>query len=95
MITIFTNISEIPLRGVILLSSCHGLSPLDIKSLDTVNNNKKNQFQRHYKSYRVGWLHDEVINSFMFCLAKDFTGAIYCASSEALLIALGNSFGRL
>ena len=42
----------------------------------------------------MGWLHDEVINSFMFCLTKDFTDTIYCASSEALLIAHGKSFGR-
>ena len=95
-ISIFTNILEIPLREVIFRNGCHGLSPLDIKSLDTnVNNNEKNQFQRHHKSYRVGWLHDEVINSFMFRLTKDFTDSIYCASSEALFIAHGKSFGRL
>ena len=41
MINIFTNIPEIPLQEVILQSSCHRLSPLDIKSLDTVNNNEK------------------------------------------------------
>ena len=83
-ISIFTNISEIPLREVILRNGCHGLSPLDIKSLDTnVNNIEKNQFQRYYKSYRVSWLHDEVMNSFMFRLTKDFTDSIYCASSEA------------
>ena len=95
-INIFINIPEIPLRKVILRNGCHGLSPLDIKSLDTnINNNEKNQFERHYKSYRVGWLHDEVINSIMFSLTKDFTDTIYCASSEALLIAHGKSFGRL
>ena len=95
-INIFTNIPEIPLRKVILRNGCHGLSPLDIKSLDTnINNNEKNQFERHYKSYRVGWLHDEVINSIMFRLTKDFTDTIYCASSEALLIAHGKSFVRL
>ena len=87
-INIFTNVPEIPLWQVILRNGCHGLSPLDIKSLDTnVNNNEKNRFKRHYKCYRVGWLHDEVINSFMFLLTKDFTDTIYCASSEALLIA--------
>ena len=95
-INIFTNIPEIPLREVILRNGCHGLSPLDVKSLDTnVNNNEKNQFKRHYKPYRVGWLHDEVINSFVFRLTKDFTDTIYCASSEALLIEHGNSFSRL
>ena len=95
-INIFTNIPEIPLREVILQNGCHRLSPLDIKSLDAnVNNNGKNQFERHYKPYRVSWLHDEVINSFMFCLTKDFTDTIYCASSEALPIALGKSFSRI
>ena len=41
-INIFTNIPGIPLREVILQNGCHGLSPLDIKSLDAnVNNNEK------------------------------------------------------
>ena len=41
-INIFTNIPEIPLRKVILRNGCHGLSPLDIKSLDiNTNNNEK------------------------------------------------------
>ena len=95
-INIFTNIPDIPVPEVILRNGCHGFFPLDIKSLDTnINNNEKNQFQRHYKSYRVGRLHDEVTNSFIFRLTKDFTDTIYCASSETLLIAHGKSFGRL
>ena len=93
-INLFTDIPEIPLIEVILRNSCHGLSPLDIMSLDNnVNNNKKNHFQRHYKSYRVGWLHDDVINSFMFRLTKDINNTFYCASSEALLIAYRKSIG--
>ena len=95
-INIFTNIPDIPVPEVILRNGCHGFFPLDIKSLDTnINNNEKNQFQRHYKSYRVGRLHDEVTNSFISRLGKDFTDTIYCASSETLLIAHGKSFGRL
>ena len=31
-INIFGNISDIPVREVILRNGCHGLSPLDIKS---------------------------------------------------------------
>ena len=95
-INIFTNIPDIPVPEVILRNGCHGFSPLDIKSLDTnINNIEKNQFQRHYKSYRVGRLHNEVTNSFIFRLTKDITDTIYCASSETLLIAHGKSFRRL
>ena len=48
---LFTNISEFALQKVILWNSCHGLSPLDIKSLNTnIKKNEKYQFQRHYKS---------------------------------------------
>ena len=51
-INLFTNIPDIPLREVILRNGFHGLSPLDIKSLDTnIHNNEKIQFQRHHKSY--------------------------------------------
>ena len=93
-IKFFTNIPEIPLLEVILRNSCHGLSPLDIMSLHTnVNNNEKNHFQRRYSSYRVGWLHDDAINSFMFHLTKDIANTFYCASSEALLIAYRKFFG--
>ena len=93
-INLFTSIPEIPLLEVILRNSCHGFSPLDIMSLDNnVNNNEKNHFQRYCKSYRVGWLHDDVINSFMFCSTKDTTNTFYCASLEALLIVYRKSFG--
>ena len=53
------------------------------------------QFQIHCKSDRVGWLHDEVINSFTFFLTKDFTDTIYGTSLEALLIAHEKSFVKL
>ena len=43
-INLLTKIPEIPLREVTLRNSCHGLSPLDTKPLDTnVNNNENNQ----------------------------------------------------
>ena len=42
---------------------------------------------------QVNWLHDEVINSFMFRLTKGITDTIYRASSKGLLIAYGKSFG--
>ena len=42
---------------------------------------------------QVNWLHDEVINSFMFRLTKDISNTIYRASSKGLFIAYGNSFG--
>ena len=93
-INLLTNIPEIPLLEVILRNSCHGLSPLGVMSLVTnVNNNEKNHFQSYYKSYRVGWLYDDVINSFMFRLTKDITNTFYCTSSEALLIEYRKSFG--
>lgn len=93
-INLFTNIPEIPLLKVILRNSCHGLSSLDIMSLHTnVNNNEKNHFQRHYKSYWVGWFHDDIINSFMFRLTKDITNTFYCVSSETFLIAYRKFFG--
>ena len=41
---------------------------------------------------QVNWLHDEVINSFMFYLTNEITDTIYCASSKGLLIAYGKSF---
>ena len=85
-INIFTNTPDIPLRELILRNGCHGLSSLNIKSLDTnLNNNEKNQFERHYKSYRVGWLHDEVKNSFMFRLTEDLP-ILFTAHHQSLYL---------
>ena len=74
--------SEFALQKVILWTSCYGLSPLDIKSLNTnVNKNERYHFQRIYKSGQ------KVINSFMFRLTKDISNTIYRALSKGLLIA--------
>ena len=64
------------------LEVCHTYAQMkDIKSYD--------------KLFKPGWLHDEIINSFLFNLTKEHTEVLFCASTEAMLIHHGKSFREM
>ena len=85
-ISLFSNISEFALQKVVLWNSCHGLSPLDIKPLNTnINKNEKYQFQRHYKSGElVAWWSNKLIHVWLnkrhyrYYLPSVIKGFTYC-----------------
>ena len=67
---------------LMLLEVCHTYAQMkDIKSYD--------------KLFKPGWLHDEIINSFLFNLTKEHTEVLFCASTEAMLIHHGKSFREI
>ena len=45
--------------------------------------------------FKVGWLHDEVVNLFFHQLYKAHDSIIYCPSTEALVIAQDKTYRRL
>ena len=53
------------------------------------------KIKRADPKFRTAWLHDEVINSFMYDLEREFEKVIYCGSTEALVIAEGKAFRNL
>ena len=55
------------------LEVCHTYAQMkDIKSYD--------------KLFKPGWLHDEIIHSFLFNLTKNIQRCFFCGSTEAMLI---------
>ena len=53
------------------------------------------QIKTIYPSYRPGWLHDKIINSYLHVLTHNTSSIMYCGSSESLVILDGKCFDRL
>ena len=47
------------------------------------------------KPFIPGWLYDEVINSFFWCLQKEYVNVLYAASTSILSLQNGGQAGRL
>ena len=47
------------------------------------------------KLFKPGWLHDEIINSFLFNLTEEHTEVLFCGSTEPMLIHHGKSFRKM
>ena len=64
------------------LEVCHTYAQMkDIKSYD--------------KLFESGWLHDEIISSFLFNVTKEHSEVLFCGSTEALLIHHEKSFRKM
>ena len=65
-------------------------------SLETAHTTSQLANIRKYdKHFKTGWLHDEVINSFLHVLTSNRTEFLLCESSVALVISEGKSFRKL
>ena len=92
---IICNIN-VPFREVLLRNGCHSITYLDLISLEVSHN--QSQLAKIWKddvNFRFGWLHDEIINSYLFQIQLQFRHVIYCGSIEALLIYNGKSFRKM
>ena len=47
------------------------------------------------KLFKPGWLHDEIISSFLFNLTKKHSEVLSCGSTEAMLIHHGKSLRKM
>ena len=47
------------------------------------------------KLFKPGWLHDEIINVFLFSFTKEHSEVLFCGSAEAMLIDHGMSFRKM
>ena len=80
----------------LLKNHCHSISFLDLLSLEV--NLRKDELRRIWQydaNFKIGWLHDEVINSYFSVICKSQEKVLYCGTTEALLISHGKSFRRL
>ena len=47
------------------------------------------------KLFESGWLHDEIISSFLFNVTKEHSEVLFCGSTEAMLIHHEKSFRKM
>ena len=71
---------------------CHNLSYLSLKSLEThCSLSCIGEIKKTDPYFRVGWLHDEIVDSYFFLLELKFSHVLYCGSVEARAIVAGKS----
>ena len=80
----------------LLKNHCHSISFLDLLSLEVdVTKVELRRIKQYDANFKIGWLHDEVINSYFSVVCKTQEKVLYCGTTEALLISHGKSFRRL
>ena len=86
----------IPLSSPLLKNGFHTITYLDLLSLETAHTTSQlANVRKSDKHFKTGWLHDEVINSFLHVLTSNRTEFLLCESSAALVISEGKSFRKL
>ena len=81
----------------LLRNGPHSVSLLEVKSLEPFLP-KGTQIllsSVHEKPFIPGWLYDEVINSFFWCLQKECVNVLYAASTSMVSLQNGGRAGRL
>ena len=80
----------------LLKNHCHSISFLDLLSLEVnLTKDELRRIRQYDVNFKIGWLHDEVINSYFSVICKSQEKVLYCGTTEALLISHGKSFRRL
>ena len=80
----------------LLKNHCHSIPFLDLLSLEVnLTKDELRRIRQYDANFRIGWLHDEVINSYFSVMYKSQAKVLSCGTTEALLISHGKSFRRL
>ena len=84
------------INTTLLENHCHGISFLDLLLLEVnLTKDELRRIKQYDANFKIGWLHDEVINSYFSVICKFQEKVLYCGTTEALLISHGKSFHRL
>ena len=79
-----------------LRNGCYTVTFLDLMSLEVCHTYAQMKDIKSYdKLFKPGWLHDEIINSFLFNLTEEHTEVLFCGSTEPMLIHHGKSFRKM
>ena len=82
--------------STLLKNHCHSISFLDLLSLEVnLAKDELRRIRQYDSNFKIGWLHDEVTNSYFSVICKCQEKVLYCGTTEALLISHGKSFRRL
>ena len=66
---IITQLPSIPFSTSLLRNGCHSLSYLDLLLLESVHSTSQlGKIRKYHRRFRTEWLHDEIINSFLYRL---------------------------
>ena len=69
------------LNKCILKNGPHSVSLLQLKSLEpSLSRSELALLRIHDKQFQCGWLYDEIINSYLWCLCKQHPNCIYASS---------------
>lgn len=80
----------------LLKNGPHSVSLLQIKSLEPVVPRGTEIFLKSVsKAFTPGWLFDEVINSFFWCVQEKYSNILYAPSTSMLALQKGLPCGRL
>ena len=81
----------------LLRNGPHFVSLLEVKSLEPFlpRGTQILLSSVNEKPFIPGWLYDEVINSFFWCLQKEYVNVLYAASTSILSLQNGGQAGRL
>ncbi len=84
------------LRETLLKNGPHQVSLLQLKSLEPfLSRGTEMLLVSICEEFRPGWLFDEVINSFFWCLQERYSHVIYAPSTSMLVLQKQSSSGRL
>ena len=87
---------DIGLRTPLLKNGCYTLAYVDILSLEpAMSNSDRAEIKKTEKGFVVGWLTDEIINSFLEMIAFNHQDALIVSWTIALSISCGKSFRNL
>ena len=74
-----------------LQNGCYTVTFLDLMSLEVCPTYAKIKDNKSFdKLFKPGWLHEEVINSLYFNLTIKHTEALFCVSTEVMLITMAS-----
>lgn len=85
------------LTAALLSNGPHSVSLLEMKSLEPfLPNGTQNLLSSvSATTFKPGWLYDEIINSYFWCLQEKYENVLYAASTSMLSIQRGGQAGRL
>ena len=93
---IIKNLNVSPLQKPILKNGFHSITYFDLVSPEVSHSPHQLLKMRLIDlKFHPGWLHDEVVNSFLFQIEKQSHKILYCGSTEALLISNGKNFQKM
>ena len=80
----------------LIYNGCHTLCLIDLLSLETnLSDSDIYRIRCSFARLKKGWLHDEVINSYMYMLNQESDSNLYCGSTGGMIIANNKDFSGL